>query len=191
MLFANAVLVSPCSEMILFSLCTSVTVISSVFRSVHQRDIDEEFLAGFDIEFFVNVGIVILQRAFLDIRRFQNFLCGQPRNIVVENFTFGFREIRNSFQEEAVCLRINRAFCMFCQLINLRLCTIVCFFCRVSLLNQRSEVVGTFLFFVRKKVQNIVDLYNVCALTLTALGLDLFQTFQDRCQITVADINAA
>ena len=73
------------------------TVISSVLRSVHQRDIDEKFLAGFDIELFVDVGIVVFQRAFLDIRRFQNFLRRQPGNIVVENFTFGFGEIRNSF----------------------------------------------------------------------------------------------
>ena len=90
MLLANAVLVSPCSEMILFSLCERVTVISSVLRLVHKRDVDEEFLAGFDIEFFVNVGIVILQRAFLDIRRFQNFLRRQPGNIVIKNLTLGF-----------------------------------------------------------------------------------------------------
>ena len=75
---------------ILFRRCVSVTAVSSVLRSVHQRDIDKKLFAGLDIELFIDMRIVILQRAFLDIRRFQNFLRRQPGNIVIKNLTLGF-----------------------------------------------------------------------------------------------------
>ena len=102
MLLANSVLVCPCSEMILFSLCASVTVVSSVLRAVHQRDIDEKLLSGFDIELFINVRIVIFQSALFDVRRFQNLLCGQPRNIAVKNLALGFGKVRDSFKEKSI-----------------------------------------------------------------------------------------
>ena len=111
-----------------------------LFWSVHQRNIDEKFLSGFEIEFFVDVWIVIFQRAFFDVCRFKNLFRGKTGNIVIEDFTFCFGQIRNPFKKESVPLRVDSIACPLREFVDFRLGAVICLFCRIPFFYQSCKV---------------------------------------------------
>ena len=92
------------------------------------------------------MGIVIFQRAFPDVGRCQNFFGGKPRNVVVENFTFGLGQVGNPLKEEMVSLLIDGVARPLRQLVDFRLGAVVGLLGGVSFFNQGREVIGTFAF---------------------------------------------